>query len=161
MPKHPKSSRKPNSFLNKPVYEGGIKAMRAFIKKHLKYPKAAIDGKIEGSVKIRYDIDYKGNVIKTKVIKSIGYGCDEEAERLVNMFKFKVDKTRKVRVIFHKNIQINFKLPEVNVKPVPKKPPVQRNLSLRYNMVSSPEDKKEEIEKPKKVASYTYTINVQ
>lgn len=158
MPKQSKSSRKPNSFLNKPVFEGGVKGMRALIKENLKYPKEAIDGKIEGSVKIKYDVDYKGNVIKTKVIKSLGHGCDEEAQRLVRLFKFKIDKTRKVRVIFHKNIQINFKLPKAKPKKV--QPSPKQNMSIQYKVTQKPSPKKPEVEKKQGGSSYSYTISL-
>lgn len=158
MPKHTKPSRKPNSFLNKPVFEGGIKAMRALIKENLKYPEEAIKDKVEGSVKIKYDVDYKGNVIKTKVIKSLGHGCDEEAQRLVRLFKFKIDKTRKVRVIFHKNIQINFKLPKEKPKPI--KSPPKHNMSIQYKVTQKPKGENPAVEKKQGGSSYSYTINI-
>lgn len=158
MAKHTKPSRKPNSFLNKPVFEGGIKAMRELIKANLKYPKEAIKGKIEGSVKIRYDIDYKGNVIKTKVIKGLGHGCDEEAQRLVRLFKFKIDKTRKVRVIFHKNIQINFKLPKE--KPKPANSPSKQKMSIQYKVTQKPNVKNPNEGEKEGGSSYSYTINI-
>jgi len=142
--------------MSKPHYEGGIKAMRQLIKENLKYPKEAIKKKIEGSVKVRYDIDYKGNVIKTKVIKKLGHGCDEEAERLVKLFKFKLERTRKMRVIFHKSIQINFKLPKEKPKKVI--PPSKPKVSLQYNITSS-EQKPKKV-RPSKNQSYSYTINI-
>ena len=142
--------------MTKPHFEGGIKAMRALIKEHQKYPKEAIDNKVEGSVKLRYDIDYKGNVFKSKVIKSLGHGCDEEAQRLVSLFKFKVERIRKQRVIFHKTIQINFKLPKEQPKKVT--PKQKTAVSLKYNMVSS-KKKKEKAQSPQ-TSSYSYTIKI-
>ena len=91
-------------------------------------------------------------MIKTKVIKGLGNGCDEEAERLVKMFKFKVDKTRKVRVIFHKSIQINFKLP----KKKPAKTVRKQSVSLKYSVSSKKEAPKEEASK-----SYSYSIKIR
>ena len=158
MPKHPKSSRKPNSFLNKPIFEGGIKAMRTLIKENLVYPDSALKEKVEGSVKIKYDIDYKGNVIKTKVIKGLGHGCDEEAQRLVKLFKFKIGKTRKVRVIFHKNIQINFKLPKE--KPKVKKAPPKQKMAIQYKVTQKPQSNEPKTEKKQGGSSYSYTIKI-
>ena len=155
MAKSTKPSKKRKSFMSKPHFEGGIKAMRAMIKENMKYPKEAIKNKIEGSVKIRYDIDYKGNVFKTKVIKGIGHGCDEEAQRLVKLFKFKLDRTRKMKVIFHKTIQINFKLPKEAVKKVtPRKP---QPASIQYNMISK---SKQQEPKQDKTTTYSYTIRI-
>jgi TonB family protein len=139
--------------MSKPYYEGGIKAMRTLIREHMTYPQEALENKVEGSVKIKYDIDYKGKVFKTKVIKSLGHGCDEEAERLVKMFEFKVERTRKMKVIFHKNIQINFKLPKV--KKVKKTVSPKQNVSLQYQVIheKKPADKKSD------KGTYTYTIS--
>ncbi len=154
MAKQPKPSKKPKSFLVKPFFEGGISGMRALIKENMKYPKEAIDQKIEGNVKIKYDVDYKGKVIKTKVIKGLGYGCDEEAQRLVKLFEFNVEKTRKMRVTFHKTIQINFNLPKEKPKKAPA--PKKKGMSLQYQVSSA---NKTEAPAPKKSYSYTITIN--
>ena len=110
--------RKDDQFIKKPIYKGGIKAMREFIAKHMHYPEEALKNKIEGSVQMKYDIDYKGNVTKTNIIAGIGYGCDEEASRIVKLFKFEVPKNpRKLKISFHKKIKINFKLPKVKAIP--------------------------------------------
>ena len=79
-----KRSAKDKHFLKQPIYKGGQKVMDKVIQENLKYPKEALANKIEGSVYLRYGIDYKGNVIETKVISSLGYGCAEEAVRIVS-----------------------------------------------------------------------------
>jgi len=104
--------RKDKHFIKKPIYEGGLRAMRQFISAQLQYPKEALKEKIEGTVYIKYTINHLGRVVATKVISSIGYGCDEEAERIVRLLLFKVAKTRGVKVTFHRNIQIHFRLPK-------------------------------------------------
>jgi len=96
-------------FIKEPVYKGGLKALRSFITAHLKYPSQALAKQKTGTVLIRYTINYKGQVVDAKVIKKLGYGCDEEAIRLVKLLKFKIEKTRRVKVQFHKQIQIHFK----------------------------------------------------
>jgi protein TonB len=107
-----KKERKDNQFIKKPVYPGGDKALKAFISHHKQYPKAALEHKIEGTVSIRYTINYVGSVIKVKILAGLGHGCDEEAARIVKLLKFKVPRTRKVRVQFQKSIHIHFKLPK-------------------------------------------------
>ncbi len=134
--------------MKKPIYEGGPKAMKAFIGENLRYPKEALENKIQGTVYIRYDIDHKGKVTDAKVIKGIGHGCDEEAQRLAMMLEFKIPKTRGVRVAFHKNIQIHFRLPKK--KPAPAAP------ALQYNYT---EKKKEENTSKKESGGYTITYN--
>ena len=105
--------RKDKHFIKKPVYEGGLRAMRAFIRAELNYPKEALKEKIEGTVYVKYSINHLGKVIDTKVISSLGYGCDEEAERIIRLFQFKVAKTRGIKVTFHRSIQIHFRLPKI------------------------------------------------
>lgn len=145
-----KKEAKDKHFIKKPIYEGGPTAMKKFIGENLRYPKEALENKTQGTVYVRYDIDYSGKVVDAKVIKGIGHGCDEEAVRLAKLLKFKVPKNRGVRVVFHKNIQIHFRLP--------KKKPVKKTMSVQYNYV---EKKKEEPEKEnKKSGGYTITYNL-
>jgi len=141
-----KRNTKDKHFLKQPVYKGGQKAMGIFIKKNLKYPKAAAKEKIEGSVYLRYGIDFKGKVKETKVISSLGYGCDEEAVRLVKLFKFEIpDIPRKLRVVFHKNIRIHFKLPK------------KKKQTISYSVTTVKKNK--EKEQPA-TSGYSYTISL-
>ena len=107
-----KKEKKEKNFIHKPVYPGGNKALKQFIKQELKYPQEAIDNKIEGVVPVRYTVNGKGDVTKTKTMLHLGHGCDEEAERLVKLLKFHVPKNRKIRVTFTKTLNIRFKLPQ-------------------------------------------------
>ena len=145
-----KKERKDISFIKKPIYEGGPSALKKFISDHMKYPKAALDNKIEGTVFLKYSINHQGKVIDTKIISTLAYGCEEEAIRLVKLLKFKVPKNRGVKVIFHKNIQIHFHLPKTKSTP-------PANQNIQYNYTSS--TKKESSTKKKN--SYNYTINIK
>ena len=110
-------SRKPESFIKQPNYPGGNKAMDEFIKKNLRYPEEAIENKVEGTVAVEIDIDVYGKVSAAKVKHGIGYGCDEEAVRLVRLLQFEKKKYKGLFVLFHKTINIHFKLHEAS-KPV-------------------------------------------
>lgn len=57
-----------------------------------KYPKQAQDKKIGGTVIIEFDQDSTCVLSNPKVIKGLGYGCDEEALRLA---KQKVNNSTK------------------------------------------------------------------
>lgn len=61
---------------------------------------------------MKYSLDGDGKVIATKVIHSLGYGCDEEAIRVIKLLKYHVPKQRKIKVKFHKTINIRFKPPK-------------------------------------------------
>jgi hypothetical protein len=51
----------------------------------LKYPEKAIENNISGEVIVELDQDKNGILSNPVVIKGIGYGCDEEALRVVKM----------------------------------------------------------------------------
>lgn len=147
--------KKPKHFIQQPEFPGGPKELTKFIYANLRYPPAALEAKIEGVVWIDYDIDYKGNVVETRVLQSVGYGCDEEAARVVRMLKFVVGRNRGVRVLFHKKAQIRFKLPA----PAKVQVPVPQNTGgMQVNYVYTTTTPEPE-EKPKtNTYSYTFTI---
>jgi TonB family protein len=105
-----KNSRKPESFINQPLYPGGNKAMDEFIKKNMRYPEDALQHRIEGTVAVDIDIDVYGSVSSAKVKHGIGHGCDEEAIRLVNLLQFQKKKYKGLFVMFHKTINIHFRM---------------------------------------------------
>jgi protein TonB len=106
-----RKERKPESFIKQPKYPGGKKAMDEFISSNMQYPEEALKNKVAGSVSVNYDVDVFGNVSDVKVKHGIGYGCDEEAVRLVKMLHYEKKKYQGLRVTFHKNIIIHFRLP--------------------------------------------------
>ena len=108
---------------------------------------------IRDRVYVRYTINYKGNVINVKIITGIGYGCDEEATRLVKLLKFKVPKNRNLKAVFHKNLQIHFRLPKEKTPKV--NPVVASNTNLQYHYTTN---QKVVEEKTNKKPSYTIVI---
>ncbi|MFK7981872.1 MAG: energy transducer TonB [Saprospiraceae bacterium] len=152
-----KKGRKDHQFIKKPYYEGGINAIKTFIKENLSYPSAALSQKIEGTVYIRYTINYKGKVIDTKIIAGIGHGCDEEAIRLVKLLEFKVSKNRNLKAVFQKSLQIHFRLPTI----VPKKEviPPSTPITLQYNYTTTKQVPTKPMKKKgEKGGSYNITI---
>lgn len=149
--------KKPKHFIQQPEFPGGPKELTKFIYQNLKYPAAALEAKTEGTVIVEYDIDYRGNVVDTRVLQGVGNGCDEEAVRVVKLLKFVVGRNRGVRVLFHKKAHIRFKLPEAAKKPAPQPAP-----AMQFNYVygtPAPAQKAEEPAK-KPATTYTYQINV-
>lgn len=148
-----KKEKKGQHFIKKPYYEGGMSAMKVFIKQNLSYPEKAKAKKVEGTVYVRYTINYKGKVIDTKIISGIGYGCDEEAIRLVKLLEFNVPRNRNLKAVFHKSLQIHFRLPIEKVPPAKAVPPTS---GLQYHYTTSSEIQKK---KSKSKISYTIVIN--
>lgn len=139
---------KDKHFIKQPHFEGGPKALKQFIAEHLRYPAEALEQKVEGTVFIKYDIDYQGNVVDARVMTGLGFGCDEEAVRLVKMLKFKVEKPRGLRILYHKHIQIHFRLPKLSQQSAP--------TQINYNYTTTP--LKEEQTEQKKQEGFSYTI---
>ena len=55
----------------------------------LNYPEQAIQMAVEGRVIVSYTINKEGKVIRAEVMRGIGYGCDEEALRVIKNASFK------------------------------------------------------------------------
>jgi protein TonB len=91
---------------------GGISA----IQKRVIYPEIARKADIQGKVFVQAIIDEKGDVIKTKILKGIGSGCDEAALNAVKETKFtpakQKDKLVKVQVV----VPVLFKLNNSKIK---------------------------------------------
>lgn len=60
-----------------------------FVAKSIRYPADARRRGIQGSVLIQILFDTKGQILKSRVIRGIGGGCDEEALRIVNGYSGK------------------------------------------------------------------------
>ena len=83
-----------------------------YISKKTHYPKAAKKNNIQGLVTLSFLVDTFGNVINVKVEKGIGFGCDEEAVRVVKaMPKWSPATQNGNPVKMYYNLNIRFSLP--------------------------------------------------
>jgi TonB family protein len=129
-------------FLKLPEYPGGNKAFKEFILKNLRYPEAAIKHAIQGSVYLEYEVTDNGRVENAVVTAGLGYGCDEEAMRLIGLLKYGKVKNRGMRVKSKVKTRIDFRLPQ----------PVQAAVQFSYTQTSK------ETKKPAGPNAYNYTI---
>ena len=106
--------------------------MTEFIKKNLVYPESAKEQRVKGVVRVKADINKVGRLIKTTVIAGIGYGCDEEAERVIKLLEFKVPENRGMRLTFHKQFNVSFTPP-----PEAPKQPNQVKIEIKYHVTKS------------------------
>ena len=67
-----------------PKFPGGVKAMYNFIAGNLKYPVEAQKNNITGKVFVKFVVRQDGSISNMKVLKGIGYGCDEETVRVIS-----------------------------------------------------------------------------
>jgi len=81
-----------------PELVGGMDALQ----KKIRYPLQAKSLGVQGVVYVQSIINEKGKIIKPKVVKKLGAGCDEEAVRVLKKSKFKpgYDKGKPVKVRF-------------------------------------------------------------
>lgn len=135
-----KKEKKDKDFVKTAYYEGGRAAMDAFFKKELKYPAEALASKTEGTVTIRYTVDYKGKVIEANVISGIGHGCDEESLRLVRLLRFNIPEDGKIKSKYSRKLNIHFRLPgSPAVLPPTKKGSLPAgNLQVNYQVTVKP-----------------------
>jgi TonB family protein len=54
-----------------------------YLQKSLKKSKQALENQIVGTVEVEFRVNKKGKLSDFKITKSLGYGCDEEAIRLI------------------------------------------------------------------------------
>ncbi len=94
-----------------PTFAGGTSEMYRFLAKNLKYPAMAQRANIQGKVFLKFIIEKDGSITAVDVMKGIGFGCDEEAARVVKLmpnWKAGRQNGRNVRVMF--TIPVFFKL---------------------------------------------------
>lgn len=94
-----------------PEFEGGMSKMYKWLGKNLRYPTAASNNGIEGRVVISFIVEKDGGISNVEILKGIGFGCDEEAARVVEaMPKWKAGEQngRPVRVKY--TLPLTFKI---------------------------------------------------
>ena len=75
---------------NMPVFNNGEGELMAYLQNNISYPDRAKSAQVTGRVVVAFDVDVNGNVANIEVEQGIGFGCDEEAVRVVeNMPRWK------------------------------------------------------------------------
>ena len=143
MTQHPKKYQS----LKMPSYPGGTKAFQEFIAKNLRYPKEAEEANIEGGVIVGYEITDNGIVQNPHIIKGLGYGCDEEAIRVIGLLRYEKVKNKRVRVKMTNKTTIHFNL---------------NKLSISYSVTEpvKPADPEDGSGPAESGISYSYTIDL-
>lgn len=95
-----------------PTYPNGAGAMYRFIRANIQYPNKAIFEGIEGQVHVQFIVRPDGSLTNFKVVKSLGFGCDEEAVRIIRkMPNWQPGETRGQIVSVKKTVPVTFVLP--------------------------------------------------
>lgn len=59
--------------------------LTAFLQSNLRYPEMAKELNIQGKVYVDFVVNEEGAIINAKIKRGIGYGCDEEALRVIKL----------------------------------------------------------------------------
>jgi protein TonB len=68
-----------------PAFPGGNSEFKAYISQNLKYPRKALSANVEGKVIISFVVAEDGDISEIEILKGIGFGCDEEALRVLQL----------------------------------------------------------------------------
>ncbi|GAB4422455.1 MAG: hypothetical protein OHK0039_38500 [Bacteroidia bacterium] len=68
-----------------PSFPGGEAALYQFLSGRLRYPAEAEEKRIEGKVLVRFVVQPDGSLTDIEILQGIGYGCDEEALRVIRL----------------------------------------------------------------------------
>ena len=95
----------------RPSFRGGERELSKFIESNLVYPQEAKSAGVDGQVLVEFYIEKDGTITDGKVLKGIGYGCDEEALRVVGLMpKWQPCKVRGESIRVRHTLPITFKL---------------------------------------------------
>lgn len=111
-PEHAPKVEKIFSFVEEsPEFPGGEEKLMKFLTTNLKYPQIARENAVEGNVYVKFIIEKDGSITNIQVARGIGYGCDQEAVRVVKtMPKWEPGKQRGTPVRSRFILPFKFKL---------------------------------------------------
>jgi periplasmic protein TonB len=96
-----------------PEFPGGMEGFAKYLQKNLRYPMPAIEAGITGKVFVTFIVERDGRLTDIKVVRGLGYGCDQEAERVLKkspVWSPGIQNNRAVRVQY--TIPLMFQLSE-------------------------------------------------
>lgn len=100
-----------------PEFPGGVDALYQYLAENIKYPEAARKAKVSGRVFLKFVVRTDGSINDVRVMKGIGFGCDQEAIRIVkNMPKWDPGKQSGRLVNVEYILPISFQLEEGPVR---------------------------------------------
>jgi protein TonB len=92
-----------------PEFPGGMAAWAKFIQKNLRYPYSAQENEVQGKVYVSFVIEKDGTLSDVKLVRGIGYGCDDEAMRVIKKSpKWEPGKQNNTNVRVRYNMPINY-----------------------------------------------------
>jgi protein TonB len=94
-----------------PEFTGGAKAWSKYMERNLRYPSRAQEEGAAGKVYVSFVVEKDGSVTDVTVVKGIGFGCDEEAIKVIKKSPlWKPGKNKGIPVRVRYNMAINFQM---------------------------------------------------
>ena len=94
---------------------GGRKAYDKYLETNMRYPQQALQSKVKGKVTIAFTVGTDGTLHDFSVMKSLGYGCDEEVTRLVKEGP-KWSPTTEDNIAIESSVRVRMKFDPAKVK---------------------------------------------
>ncbi len=94
-----------------PAFPGGMDELNKYLSKNMQYPRAAANSGVQGRVIVQFVVERDGSIGSPKILKGIGFGCDEEALRVIKkMPHWKPGSNNGQNVRVYYTLPINFHL---------------------------------------------------
>lgn len=94
-----------------PEFTGGMKAFTKYMERNLRYPYQAQEENVMGKVFVSFVVERDGSITDVKVLRGIGFGCDEEAIKVIKKSPlWKPGKNKGIPVRVRYNMPITFTL---------------------------------------------------
>ena len=93
--------------------EGGRRGFKQYLEQNLQYPQEALNNQIEGKVTVQFTIGMTGQLTDFRVIRGLGFGCDEEVIRLIKKGpKWNPTKKNEAPIQDRVRVRMRFSLPK-------------------------------------------------
>lgn len=92
-------------------FPGGMEAFAQYLQANLKYPPAAVKANVSGKVYVQFVVNQDGSTSNFDILKSVGFGLDEEAIRVLKSVpKWEAGEHQGRKVNSRFTVPINFVL---------------------------------------------------
>ncbi len=108
----PPAPEQPYKFVEQmPTFPGGEDKLMEFLANNVKYPAAARENSIQGTVYVSFVVSSTGEISDAKIVRGVGGGLDQEAIRVVKLMPtWKPGKQNGRQVPVEFNLPIKFRL---------------------------------------------------
>lgn len=98
-----------------PEFSGGMRAFQDYLTTNVRYPETASAANVKGKVFVSFIVRDDGRITDVGVLKGLGYGCDEEAVRVISTMPNWIpggQSGRLLRVKYHLHVLFGIDYPK-------------------------------------------------